>query len=78
MPATLESIAQEALVLPADERVTLAYRLLASVDADPEPGADAAWDEEIARRLARYDRGETKAIPAAEVFASLRGIVGEH
>jgi Putative addiction module component len=34
---------------------------------DPEIGE--AWDTEIARRLDRLDRGETKTYSADEVFA---------
>lgn len=74
MPATLDALSQDALVLPPDQRVTLAYRLLASVEPDPEPGADAAWEAEIARRIARFNAGESQAVPAAEVFARLREI----
>lgn len=43
-----DALAQDALVLPPDQRMALAYRLLQSVDSDPEPGADAAWETEIA------------------------------
>lgn len=74
MPATLDALSQDALVLPPDQRVTLAYRLLASVEPDAEPGADAGWEAEIARRIARFDAGESQAVPAAEVFARLREI----
>jgi putative addiction module component (TIGR02574 family) len=74
MPLTLEAVSQDALILPPDERLTLARRLLESVDLEPEPGAAAAWDAEIARRIARFDAGESQAIPAAEVFARLRQI----
>lgn len=74
MPATLDAISHDALVLPPDQRVALAYRLLVSVEPDPEPGADAAWDDEMARRIARFDAGESRAVPAAEVFARLREI----
>jgi putative addiction module component (TIGR02574 family) len=74
MSATLDSLAHDALSLPADQRMTLACRLLVSVEPEPEPGADAAWDAEIARRIARFDAGETKAIPAVEVFDRLRKI----
>ena len=74
MPATLEALSHDALVLPADQRVALAYRLLVSVEPEPEPGAEAAWDAEIARRIARFDAGESQPIPAAEVFAGLREI----
>ena len=76
MPATLETLAQDALVLPPDQRLTLACQLLASVEPDPEPGADAAWETEIVQRIARFDAGES-TIPAATVFASLRQIAPE-
>ena len=74
MPATMDALAEEALVLPPDQRVALAHRLLRSVDPDPDPGAEIAWEEEIARRIARADAGETLPVPAAEVFAHLRRI----
>jgi len=51
-----------------------AQRLLASVDLEPDPGAEAAWEAEIAQRLARFKVGESKPIPAGEVFAKLRQI----
>jgi len=41
---------------------------------DPEPGADAAWDAEIANRIAGFDAGESQSVPASEVFARLRAI----
>lgn len=72
MPATVDSLALDALSLPADQRVALAHRLLVSVE--PEPGADAAWDTEIARRIAQFDAGEARTVPATEVFDRLRKI----
>lgn len=74
MPATFDTISQDALVLPPDQRLTLARRLLDSVDLEPEPGAEAAWQAEIAQRIARYDAGESRGISAGEVFARLRQI----
>ncbi len=74
MPAALESVTREALVLPPEQRLALARQLLESVDLEPEPGAEAAWEAEITRRLARYKSGEAKPIPAGEVFARLREI----
>ena len=74
MPATLDALSHDALVLPPDQRVSVAYRLLVSVESDPEPGADAAWDAEIAKRIARFDAGESQTVPASEVFARLRKI----
>lgn len=74
MPATLEAVAHDALILPPDERLALARQLLESVDLEPDPGAEAAWEAEIARRIARFKAGESKPVPAAEVFAKLRQI----
>ena len=74
MPATLEAVAHDALILPPDQRLALARQLLESVDLEPEPGAEAAWEAEIARRIARFKSGESVPIPAGEVFARLRQI----
>lgn len=38
---------------------------------------DAAWDAEIGRRLAAYDRGEVSALSGEDVFARARLIAGE-
>ena len=75
MPATLDDLSHDALVLPPDQRMALAYRLLVSVEPDPDPGADAAWDEEIVKRIARFDAGLSNPVAASEVFARLRNIV---
>ena len=48
--------------------------LLESVNLEPEPGAEAAWEAEIARRIASWKAGESKPVPAGEVFARLRQI----
>ena len=74
MPATLDAVAQDALDLPPDQRLALARKLLDSVDLEPDPGAEAAWEAEIAQRIARFKAGESKPIPAGEVFARLRRI----
>ena len=74
MPTTLETLSQEGLVLPPDQRLKLARRLLDSVGLEPEPGAEAAWEAEIARRIERFDTAASEPIPASEVFARLRRI----
>jgi putative addiction module component (TIGR02574 family) len=74
MAATFEAVAQDALVLPPDQRVALARRLLSSVDSDPDPDAEAAWEREIARRIEKSDRGEITPVPGADVFERLRRI----
>jgi putative addiction module component (TIGR02574 family) len=72
MSSSLDALSEEALVLPPDQRLLPARRLLDSVDLEPVPGAEAAWEVEIARRIAGFDAGESQPIPAAEVFERLR------
>jgi putative addiction module component (TIGR02574 family) len=74
MPVTLDAVVRDALTLPPEQRLALALQLLDSVDLEPEPGAEAAWEAEIAQRIARFKAGESKPIPAGEVFARLRQI----
>ena len=74
MSATLDALSHDALVLPPDQRMALAYRLLVSVEPEPEPGADAAWEAEIAQRIARFDAGQSQTVSASAVFARLREI----
>lgn len=71
MSESVETIVAEAVRLPPDQRLTLAHKILSSVEPEPSPETDAAWDREIRERIARYDAGEVQAIPAAEVFAEL-------
>jgi putative addiction module component (TIGR02574 family) len=72
MPATLDAVAHDALILPPNQRLALVRQLLDSVDLEPEPGAEAAWEAEIVRRIARFEAGESQPVSAGEVFARLR------
>ncbi|CAN5641221.1 hypothetical protein BH20VER1_BH20VER1_29060 [soil metagenome] len=74
MSDTIDALSRSALALTPIERLALAHRLLESVELDPDPGADAAWEAEIARRMADFDEGRTQGVPAEEVFARLREI----
>jgi hypothetical protein len=68
---SLENIASEALLLPKDQRFTLAHRILASVEPERDAEVEAAWDLEIRGRIGRYDAGRTVAVSGREVFAEL-------
>lgn len=70
MSLTYQQVAHAAMQLSPTERVDLADKLWVSVDT-PETIA-AAWDEEIARRIAQLDTSEVETIPAEQVFAELR------
>jgi putative addiction module component (TIGR02574 family) len=65
------------MILPPEHCLALARQLQDSVDIEPEPGAEVAWEAEIAQRIARFKAGESKPIPAGEVFARLWQIAPE-
>ena len=56
------------------DRSRLVDILLESLHEPAIAEVEAAWGVEIERRLAEYDRGESKSIDAAEVFAKARSI----
>jgi putative addiction module component (TIGR02574 family) len=74
MSALVDELVKKARMLPPEDCVRLAEELLASVqEIDPE--VEAAWDEEIRRRLAEIDAGTAKLVPADEVFAEARRLL---
>ena len=74
MPSLVEELSQKARALPPEERVRLAEELLATVqEVDLE--VEAAWDEEIRRRIAEVDSGAAKLVAADEVFAEVRRLL---
>ncbi len=58
--------------LPPDERSELVTALLESLHDDSLSGIEAAWDAEVERRLASYDRGEITALDGEAVLAKAR------
>lgn len=74
MPKLVEELSRKALALSPEDRLRLAEELLATVQ-DVDADVDAAWDEEIKRRLAEIDDGTAKLVPAEEVFAEVRRLL---
>lgn len=72
MSALLEELSMKARSLTLDERAQLAQERLESVEPDADSEVQAAWEAEIAERMARYERGEAKLVPAGTVFAAAR------
>jgi putative addiction module component (TIGR02574 family) len=58
---------QKALSLSEEERADLACSLIDSLDATVEEGAESAWEQEIARRIADLDSGRAKTVSWGEV-----------
>ena len=61
-----ETIRQEALSLPVQQRAELAEQLLSSLDALSETEIEQLWLREAARRADEIDQGVAKRIPADE------------
>lgn len=66
MPKTATDVLADALRLEPDARAEVAAELLASLDGPADPGADAAWDAEIERRIEAIEAGAVRLEPWAE------------
>lgn len=67
-------LAQQGKALLPAERSRLVDILLESLHEPTTAEIEAAWGNEIERRLEEYDSGEAKSIDAEEVFAKARSI----
>ncbi len=72
MSTVSDKVMDEVLSLPADARMSLVEKLLASLNLPTQPEIDRVWAEEAERRVAQIDRGEVELIPGEEVFTKLR------
>jgi putative addiction module component (TIGR02574 family) len=72
MTATFDTVLQDALRLPLEERSRIATRLIESVDDDDDFELSPAWQAEIGRRIDSIRNGTAKLIPHDEVMAGAR------
>lgn len=72
MSTLLDDLSKKAQTLTVEERAQLAQELLESIERDVDPDVQAAWEIEIADRIAKYERGEAKLVPAEQVFDAAR------
>jgi putative addiction module component (TIGR02574 family) len=73
MSTRVEAIEAEAMRLPAEERVRLAERLLASLSEDT--AIDDVWAKEVERRIAEIECGRGQVVPAADAISRARASV---
>lgn len=71
MADSIDTLVNQAMHLPPDQRLTLAHRIMCSIEPVTSPEVETAWDTEITERIERYDSGTVKSIPASEVFSEL-------
>ena len=74
MSDVVAELAERSLSLQPEDRSRLVELLLESLHEPTVPDVEAAWDEEIKRRVAAYERGEVQTFSAEEVFAEARRI----
>lgn len=72
MDTQAEQILQIALSLSADDRAEIAESLIQSLDEGRAVDIEAAWVEEIGRRIEEIDNGNAQLIPWEEVIRSMR------
>jgi len=60
-----------------EERAELASSLIDSLDSTTDEDVEAAWQEEIARRIENLRSGRTKTIPWEDVRKKARVILHE-
>jgi len=77
MARNVAEILLEASELPESDRAELAGRLLETLHGEPDEDVEAAWAEEIERRVRQIDAGEVKTIPWEEVRAKLYARLNE-
>lgn len=76
MSKSAESVFDEAMDLPQEQRAELAARLIRSLDPASEEAATAAWEAELNQRAEELDRGTAPPIPDEEARRRIRGRVG--
>ena len=67
MTRAVQAVLAEALRLDLQARAELAAELLGSIEGPSDPGAGAAWDAEVRRRVAAIEAGTENLEPWEEV-----------
>ena len=74
MSDEVTELAERGRALAPEDSERLVDLLLESLPGSSVREVEAAWQVEIQRRLAEYDRGEVQGIDAEEVFAKARAV----
>ena len=72
MDTQAEQVLRSALNLHPNDRAEIAASLIQSLDEETNEEIDAAWAEEIKRRIESIDNGQVRLIPWDEVVRSMR------
>ena len=72
MDVRFEDIVDDAMRLPARDRVRLAQQLISSLDEASDGDVEELWLAEAERRLEELRSGKATGVPAEEAFAKAR------
>ncbi len=73
MRPEIEEILKKALKLPPEGRAAIAGTLLDSLDSDVDEGAEAAWQQEISKRLKELELGSVRPVSWADARTTITG-----
>ncbi len=76
MSPEVSDLLKRALALTVDERAALANTLLDSLEETDE-SVQAAWDEEVARRMQDLQAGKAVTVPREELHQELVAMLNE-
>ena len=76
MPITLDEIVEETRQLPPDVVAELVDRILLARHGGIGPGVEAAWKNEIHRRIGEIKSGKVQGVSVEESLARARKIAG--
>ncbi|MBV8053314.1 MAG: addiction module protein [Acidobacteriaceae bacterium] len=76
MSPEVSDLLKRALALPAEERAALANTLLDSLEAS-DPSVEAAWNEEVARRIADLKSGRAVTVAWEQLHRELLAMENE-
>ena len=72
----LDKLRSQISGLPASERAALARDIIVSLDGAPDRDAEAAWDDEIMRRIAQVETGHAHLLTREEFRRRMHGRIG--
>ena len=75
MTQDVSELLKKALTLPVAERAELAASLIVSLDRAEDESVEAAWEEEIGRRMADLDSGGVQPVSAEEARRRLSSAI---
>ena len=71
MARSLQELLREASQLPENDRAELAGRLIQSLEGPPDQDVEAAWADEIERRIREIDEGKVSCRPVEQVVQDI-------